>query len=73
MFTQHLYFYCSCFLYLAGHAGITAIGMGAAASEVKDQANGTAMINFFIIALPLISTYIASHIHKNRSNFLLFM
>lgn len=43
-----------------GHAGVTAIGMGAAASEVKDKANGTAMINFLIVACPVISTYIVS-------------
>ena len=54
------------FFIFAGHAGITAIGMGAAASEVKDKANGTAMINFFIIALPVISTYIASHISSQK-------
>ena len=55
------------FFIFAGHVGITAIGMGAAASEVKDKANGTAMINFFIIAVPVVGTYIASHVASQKS------
>ena len=50
-----------CFIF-AGQSGLTAIGMGEAAGEVKDKANVTAMINFLIIALPVISTYISGHL-----------